>query len=134
MYTIFVSSNRASFHLWLKKNMVKHQKVSKYYENDCRFIRFQVIGNAIKCFQNEDSGNRFCKYRKIPLTHSPVYKLPRIYAPQICNPFNIPNISLPNIAPSNFSSLRNIKFTKIVTLSQAFSCVLLLQFICLVSL
>ena len=35
-YTMFISNNRASFHLWSKENLVKHQRVSKYYENDCR--------------------------------------------------------------------------------------------------
>ena len=34
VYTTFISNNRASFHLWWKKNLVKHQRVSKYYEND----------------------------------------------------------------------------------------------------
>ena len=33
---MFISNNRASFHFWGKENLVKHQKVSKYYENDCR--------------------------------------------------------------------------------------------------
>ena len=33
--TMFISTNRASFHLRRKENLVKHQKVSKY-ENDCR--------------------------------------------------------------------------------------------------
>ena len=32
---MFISNNRASFHLWWKKNLVKHQRLSKYYENDC---------------------------------------------------------------------------------------------------
>ena len=32
---MFVSNNRPSFHLWWKENLVKHQKVSKYYETDC---------------------------------------------------------------------------------------------------
>ena len=73
-------------------------------------------------------------------TPPPVYKSPRIYAPQICNPINIPNISppprihaLPNIGPLNLSSLRNIKFPKNVSLPQVFSCILLVQFIYLVS-
>ena len=35
VYTTFISNNRPSFHLWCKENLVKHQKVSKYYENDC---------------------------------------------------------------------------------------------------
>ena len=33
---MFISNNRASFHLWGKENLVKHRKVSKYYETDCR--------------------------------------------------------------------------------------------------
>ena len=33
---MLISNNRASFHLWWKKNLVKHQKVSEYYENGCR--------------------------------------------------------------------------------------------------
>ena len=34
-YTMFISNNRAPFHLWWKENLVKQKKVSKYYENDC---------------------------------------------------------------------------------------------------
>ena len=34
-YTMFISYNRSSFHFWWKENLIKHQKVSKYYENDC---------------------------------------------------------------------------------------------------
>ena len=34
LYIMLISNNRASFHLWLKENLVKHQKVSKYCEND----------------------------------------------------------------------------------------------------
>ena len=29
--------NHASFHLRWKENLVKHQKVSNYYENDCGY-------------------------------------------------------------------------------------------------
>ena len=32
---MFITNNRATLHLWWKENLVKHQKVSKYYENDC---------------------------------------------------------------------------------------------------
>ena len=35
VYTMFISNNCQSFHLWLYENLAKHQKVSKYYENDC---------------------------------------------------------------------------------------------------
>ena len=31
VYTVFISNNRASFHLWSMENLLKHQKVSKYY-------------------------------------------------------------------------------------------------------
>ena len=37
VHTMFISNNRALFHLWWKENLVKHQNVWKYYENDCRF-------------------------------------------------------------------------------------------------
>ena len=32
---MFISNDRASFHLWRKENLAKHRKVSKYYEIDC---------------------------------------------------------------------------------------------------
>ena len=35
VYTMFISDNPPSFHLWRKQNLIKHQQVSKYYENDC---------------------------------------------------------------------------------------------------
>ena len=35
IYTMFISNNCASFHLLWKENLVKYQKVSKHYENDC---------------------------------------------------------------------------------------------------
>ena len=34
-YTIFITNNHASFHLWWKENLVKYQKVSEYYVRDC---------------------------------------------------------------------------------------------------
>ena len=34
-FAISISNNRGSFQLCWKKNWVKHQKVSKFYENDC---------------------------------------------------------------------------------------------------
>ena len=36
VYTMFISNNRVSFHLWWKESLVKHQKVSKYYAIHCR--------------------------------------------------------------------------------------------------
>ena len=38
VYTMFISKNRALLHFWWKEHLVKHQRVSKYYENDCRVI------------------------------------------------------------------------------------------------
>ena len=35
VYAMFISNNQASFHLWCKENLTKHQKVSKYDENGC---------------------------------------------------------------------------------------------------
>ena len=37
VYTMFISKNRASFHLWWNFFFLKHQKVSKYYEIGCRY-------------------------------------------------------------------------------------------------
>ena len=36
---MFISNKRFSFHLWWKKNLARHQKVSKYYHHDCRIER-----------------------------------------------------------------------------------------------
>ena len=33
---MFITNNHASFHLWGKENLAKHQKISKYYDYDCR--------------------------------------------------------------------------------------------------
>ena len=33
----FISNNHASFRLWWKENLINYQKVSKYYEDDCRW-------------------------------------------------------------------------------------------------
>ena len=32
---MFITNNHASFHFWRKENLVKHQKVSKYNDDDC---------------------------------------------------------------------------------------------------
>ena len=50
MYHVY---KHASFHLWWKQNLIEHQKVSEYYENDCLqnflllFI-FLVIAKFVK--------------------------------------------------------------------------------------
>ena len=40
VYTIFISINQASFHLRWKENLVKHQDIPKYYENDWKLTGF----------------------------------------------------------------------------------------------
>ena len=42
---MFIANNRDSFHLWWKENLVKHQKVSKYY--DQYWERSNLIGFPI---------------------------------------------------------------------------------------
>ena len=32
---MFIIDNHAPFRLWRKKNLVKYQKVSKYYDHNC---------------------------------------------------------------------------------------------------
>ena len=34
---MFVSNNRASFPMWWEENLIKYQKVSNYYQNDCGY-------------------------------------------------------------------------------------------------
>ena len=34
VYTMLISNNLQSFHLWWKENLVKHRKISKYDETD----------------------------------------------------------------------------------------------------
>ena len=32
---MFIRNDRASFHFWASEHLLKHQRVSKYYHNDC---------------------------------------------------------------------------------------------------
>ena len=34
VYTVFINNNHASFYLWLKGNLVKHQRLSKSHDHD----------------------------------------------------------------------------------------------------
>ena len=36
-YSNFITDKHASFHLWWKENLLNYQKVSKYYEHDCKY-------------------------------------------------------------------------------------------------
>ena len=31
---MFITNNHATLHLWCRENLVKHQKLSKYYDQD----------------------------------------------------------------------------------------------------
>ena len=44
---MFISNNRALFHLWRQENSVKHQEVSKY-ENDCSYTKCCSFFRTIK--------------------------------------------------------------------------------------
>ena len=52
VYTMFIVHNHASFHLWWKENLLTHQKVSKYYENDwgSKFFSFNYDRWEKICF------------------------------------------------------------------------------------
>ena len=43
VYTMLISNNHPSIHLWWKENLVKHRKLSKYYETDCKTGLFTYI-------------------------------------------------------------------------------------------
>ena len=48
---MFITNNHASFHLWLKQNLVKYQEVSKYYVHDCSLkILLALYKNNVDCY------------------------------------------------------------------------------------
>ena len=53
-YTGFISNCRTSFHLCGNNNLVKHQKVSKYLENNCpqNFLLFRMNLLRTPVFRN----------------------------------------------------------------------------------
>ena len=44
----FITNNQASFHLWGKKKLVKHQNFSKYYDHSCRLLKI-LFPFHLKC-------------------------------------------------------------------------------------
>ena len=64
---LFITNNRALFHLWRKESesLVKHQKVSKYYENDCR-IRNCDLFCLLKNLANLNNKHHECKSHFLP--------------------------------------------------------------------
>ena len=47
VYTMFISNNLASFRLWWNENLVKHQKLSKYYESDCSLMSYSKVSQKM---------------------------------------------------------------------------------------
>ena len=59
---LLVIIKHASFHLWWKENLVKHQNVSKYHDQDCSFPKFHTLWLTWrklipKTFPFQDSSN-----------------------------------------------------------------------------
>ena len=38
VFTNIITNNNIPFHFWRKKNLIKHQEVSKYYDHDCLYF------------------------------------------------------------------------------------------------
>ena len=47
---MFITNNHDSFHLWWKENFIKHQKVSKYFGQDCNFFSVSSDGTGSQIF------------------------------------------------------------------------------------
>ena len=67
VYTMFISNNRASFHLWWKENLVKHQKVPKYYENDYRHKNSNSPSTKSTRAQRNESYKTWAPYEYVGL-------------------------------------------------------------------
>ena len=55
---MFITSKHALFHFWRKENLVKHQKVRKYYDHDrrlCTIIKIHSIQNKQKKARNSET-------------------------------------------------------------------------------
>ena len=62
---MFISNNRTSFHLWGKKNLVKHREVSKYNETDCRICCHCSVNLLVLLFAaKEVSGYDMIHFRE----------------------------------------------------------------------
>ena len=60
-YTMFINNNRTSFRLWRKENFLKHQEVSKYYENGCNYA-LEILDQCGKRAKIKIEAN-YCVYR-----------------------------------------------------------------------
>ena len=75
---MFISNNDASFHLWQKKKLVKHQNVSKYDDTDCLQIFLLLLMSllTIPIVKNSHilAGIYFIFLRKRPRPNTKVYQ------------------------------------------------------------
>ena len=46
---MFITNNHDSFQLWWKENFIKHEKVSKYYGQDCNVPCCSVLCSNVLC-------------------------------------------------------------------------------------
>ena len=67
VYTMFISNNRPSFDLWWKENLVKHRKVSRCYETDCRTTNFSKFCFTCENIFSITIGNFIAVHFKPPL-------------------------------------------------------------------
>ena len=71
-YSIFITNNHGSFHLWWKENLVKYQKVSKYYVHDCRCcvrdLLFLPFHTLCPFYQSEEVCHMY-RVKKNYITH-----------------------------------------------------------------
>ena len=76
VYTMYISNNRPRFHLWWNENLIKHQKVSKYYESDCRlslvsepYFRFVYFALVVRKFIRQTKSAVIPRYEKCFILH-----------------------------------------------------------------
>ena len=71
VYTMFTRNNGTSSHLWWKENLVRHRKVSKYYETDSSFFFNLTIFPLTKSSKKivlptvYDTSSYYCCYTNI---------------------------------------------------------------------
>ena len=78
IYTMFIRNTRSSFHWWRQSNLVKHRKVSRYYETDCsqNFLSLFVFLWKIKILKNFHIQDRvlfICLKKSLKETSSYLY-------------------------------------------------------------
>ena len=54
LYTMFITNNHASFHLWWRERLIKYQKVLKYYDQGCR-SKIQIVGKRWEAVEIENT-------------------------------------------------------------------------------